>query len=288
MGIELLTTRRNQSEPRNESNVSFDVQNLSCGVYDYFNRDLIYQPEIIWSAIQGSATFLRESLIVQIALDSGAFRVEIPFRTVEAMIFSPRPATISLSLTEAPILFRISEDEQLSNQLARMTLKNDKHIPPATKFSRERLTELPCNHPIKHHEIIGQALVYRISVSAEDLHAKIEKIRHRGVLSPIIHNFHQTDPVRRPGHLSKSLKNFHSLLQESAKVVPFDILFQFQALVQNGYLLPETVGALLQPLAEQIQRDADGTRVRNPPICFAVNVTLTHVPGSPVQSRQKL
>ncbi len=45
--------------------------------------------------------------------------------------------------------------------------------------------------------------------------------------------------------MAEGLASFKSAVAECSQMIPFDILYQFQALVQNGYLLPYTARNLL-------------------------------------------
>jgi hypothetical protein len=119
---------------------------------------------------------------------------------------------------------------------------------------RTRLCELP-NGTRSHHEVLGQSLVYRISVAAVEFHEKTKRLRERDLLTISHHNFPILQSHERKS-LAEGLKSFNRTVQKCAAVIPFNVLYQMEALVKNGFLLPQTVEALLVRMTKEKQSSA--------------------------------
>lgn len=107
---------------------------------------------------------------------------------------------------------------------------------------RERLSKIPHDNA-DHGEVIGQSLIYCITLSPVDFASKIERLRENEYLESSIHNV----PLASVSYsyMTEGLASFKSTVRVLSQTIPFDVLYQFQALVQNGYLLPRTVQELL-------------------------------------------
>jgi hypothetical protein len=123
-------------------------------------------------------------------------------------------------------------------------LNNVGPLLPGYNNTKQRLTSIPYDGA-GHNQIIGQSLIYRIVVSPEEFPFKIERLRENEHLSFSRHNV----PASYVGctNMKDGLEAFKSTIRECSQTIPFDILYQFQALVQNGYLLPHTVQNRLSP-----------------------------------------
>jgi hypothetical protein len=129
--------------------------------------------------------------------------------------------------------------------------------PPKT-----RLCELP-NSARSHHEVLGQSLVYRISVAAVEFHEKTKRLRERDILTISHHNFPVLQSYERKS-LAEGLKSFSRTVQKCATVIPFNVLYQMEALVKNGFLLPWTVEVLLTRMA-RIPKEKQSSAAKGAP-----------------------
>ena len=214
------------------------MQSLSCGLYEYVDNELCYSPEIEWPIITGTAKFVKKALILNYRDMDGSMRVEIPFRIVESIVATSRPTTaLILTLWEAPRFFR-KPDLDLIAMVA--TLFNKSPTPP-----RQRLTGVP-HDSRSHQKILGQALVYRISVSPMDFHVLSNQLIQREVVSVIRHDIPILSSSARLS-LTDGFENLQQTIKNvsTTKTVPFEVLFQVEALARNNYLPPWIVERLL-------------------------------------------
>lgn len=225
-----------------DKKVSFDLRSLSCGHYEYLSNKFTYSPDIEWPA-KGLARFARDTLVV--LYDS--IRMEVPYRTIHEIIVSGRPTSLTLTLWEAPRFFDNSAD--LFSLMDRMGISG----PGGTsKVTRTRLSHLPPTS-VNHGAILGQSLVYNIRVSPADFTYKLEQLKQKEKLNFSYYDFQDILPGRT--YMADGMKTIKTLLDKcnTTSAIPFDVLFQFQALVQNGYLIPQTVETILKRLCETAQ-----------------------------------
>ncbi|KAI1456489.1 RdRP-domain-containing protein [Annulohypoxylon moriforme] len=217
----------------NSKDVSFDLRSLSCGHYEYPLGTFTYTPDIDWNT-RGIAKFSRDTLIISFESHVGPLRVEIPYRTIHEIIESQRPTTFTMALWEAPRFFQDHASSSASG---------------AVRIAKTRLDQLP-HISGNHSEILGQSLVYRIQVSPASFNAKLEHLKKKDKLDFSYFDFPEIYIGRT--YMADGMKTFRNLLDEyyANSIIPFDVLFQFQALVQNGYLLPQTVETLLKRIRQ--------------------------------------
>lgn len=229
------------SEPP-EVKVEFAAQVLSCGFYDYINGKLSYCPQVTWT-IDGTARFTKRVLILNYHTQREKKRVEIPYRIIEALVVSSLPPTLTLTLWEPPRFYHV-ENPEIADMLAVMSLStggNKVATPP-----RYRLTELP-DGLSSHKAILGQALVYQISVSPENfdmMTRRLKKIELIGIYHTSVH----IPPANKRKSLSAGMKALNDYILRNTRYIRFEVLFQMEALVKNGFLLPWTVKGLLEKL----------------------------------------
>ncbi|KAI0007501.1 RdRP-domain-containing protein [Xylariaceae sp. FL0662B] len=240
---------RDEQPAEANNTVAFELRNLSCGHYEYHNDRAYYITDMEWAVkSHGIAKFTRHALVLTFDLEGINLRVEMPYRTVDETIVSTNPPCLVLTLWEAPRFFQVGGQTVelaiagLTNTLRSMNLSQQG--PGQGNNTRTRLTQLPHHTGKSHGKIVGQSLVYCLSVSADNFHQRVEKLKAKERLSLTHHNlfgvFHQDS------QMYKGMMELNELLQSYSNIVPFDVLFQFQALVQNGYLLPKTVVELLK------------------------------------------
>ncbi|KAI1860360.1 uncharacterized protein JN550_011512 [Neoarthrinium moseri] len=226
--------RPNEEQRPNEAkhqDVVFDTYQLSCGYYDYDQaRELAFCPEIDWSLVQGISKFTPDKIIVTFQAMDDNIRIEIPYRIIAAILTCSNPTSATLTLWEPPRLFSTAKSD-IGSILANLSISASGPPEP----TRERLTELP-HDTKKHSEIIGQCLIYRLHLYPVDFQKKVNKLREKDVLPISSHGF-PASTLANPG-FPEGLKAFNQTVSELLDPLQFGILFQVQALVQNGYLLP--------------------------------------------------
>ncbi|KAI1439996.1 RdRP-domain-containing protein [Annulohypoxylon stygium] len=216
-------------QPPTNNNVNFELRSISCGHYEYPNGTFTYTSDIEWPS-KGVVKFARDNLVISLESHTGPLKVEVPYRIIQEIIESQRPTTFTLTLWEAPRFFR--EVPSTSNM-------------GMIKITKTRLSQLP-HLSGNHGEVLGQSLVYQIQVSPAGFNAKLELLKKKEKLVFSYFDFPEVRIGRT--YMADGMKSFRKLLDEyySKSIIPFDVLFQFQALVQNGYLLPQTVEILLR------------------------------------------
>ncbi|RYP80945.1 hypothetical protein DL769_002223 [Monosporascus sp. CRB-8-3] len=253
---------QDQAEPERHKAVLFELLGLSCGHYEYPQGNPTYLPDIQWSPneiVNGAIKFAKHMIIVTFYYaDLGQIRLEIPYRTTHEIVVSTSPPSLVLTLWEAPRIFQ--EDEDIVALMKTTGLSNH-YISSA---QRTRLPEIP-HYNGGHGEILGQTLVYSFEVSPKDFYYKTEQLNDKQVLTLAYHNFPAIPRAYRPMYAAEGLKAFKVALAALPPTIPFDVRFQFQALVQNGYLLPQTVEQLLRCLKELlVRRRGASSKSRSP------------------------
>ncbi|KAK8087511.1 hypothetical protein PG994_002485 [Apiospora phragmitis] len=215
--------RRKRSEPHQEEQpkvmkVPFELQGigatgLSCGYYTYHADELVT-----------------------------SIRLEIPYRIIESIVTSSTPTALTLTLWEVPRIFANRDLGALEPAMANLLTQKGPQGP-----SKDRLTKIP-RGSADHGRSIGQCLVYRLSVSPVEFYEKIETLKNSELFSIGHQNNFPTRYAKQT--IADGLKFFNALVSGCSKVMPFDVLYQLQALVQNAYLLPWTVDTILRRLAK--------------------------------------
>ncbi|CAJ2512005.1 Uu.00g076300.m01.CDS01 [Anthostomella pinea] len=231
----------NEQEPQKHTVVTFEMRSLSCGHFEYLRDHLAYTADIEWNQ-QGIAKFARDALIVSFDIQSGPFRVEMPYRIIHDITTCTRPSSLVLTLLEAPRFFGPISDQGIAGIMAQLGLTDSPQ--PASDTTRTRLSHIP--HHTDHRDIMGQCLAYRIELSAADFHLKVKKLKEKDHLNFTYYNFTYYPHGRT--YMVDGLQDFRGMINLCSKSIPFDVLFQLQALVQNGYLLPQTVVSILARL----------------------------------------
>ncbi|KAF2870449.1 RNA dependent RNA polymerase-domain-containing protein [Massariosphaeria phaeospora] len=222
-----------------DTRVNFVARSLSCGYYDYADGELAYSPDVEWDTLGGGQVkFAKQMLIVEFVGQGGTKRVEVPYRIVEDVVVSTRPPSLTLTLWEAPRFFHVEQEKSdIGSLMAALSMQQK------SPTHKTRLIELPGGSS-SHHRILGQALVYQIPVSPYLFDETTRKLLDRDMLTIYHHNLVAT-PLHLRRTLQKGLTDFRETMQLCSSMVPFSVLYQLEALVINGYLLPWTVQALL-------------------------------------------
>ncbi|KAI0401535.1 RNA dependent RNA polymerase-domain-containing protein [Xylaria palmicola] len=215
---------------RRHNPVVFGAWALSCGHYEYPKGKLAYTADIQWPTTNGIAKFAKEALIVSFLQGRGQIRVEIPYRIIHEVVISDRPTTLFLTLWEPPRFFLQQTSEVLlMNQFRGLGIHDAPGL--SRPGDRERLSKIPHDNA-DHGEILGQSLIYSITLSPEEFTSKVARLM-------------ENDTSINCSYMAEGFASFKSVIADCARIIPFDTLYQFQALVQNGYLLPLTAESLV-------------------------------------------
>ncbi|KAK7177991.1 RNA-dependent RNA polymerase [Paraphaeosphaeria sporulosa] len=228
---------RNILPQTDDNTIAINAQSISCGYYDYSNGDLVYVPEVTWQPTKVLARFTGRALIIELDTNSGKSRVEIPHRIVEALIVSHRHTTLTFTLWETPSFFYV-RNRNIAELLANLSIQN-RDAP-----ERSRLTGLPYGST-DHQSVISQSIVYQVVASPLGFEQAIRKLHDRDIL-PIHYQYLQDLPSQMRGSLAEALVKFKATLQVASKHLPFRLLYQWEALVVNSYLLPWVVETLIR------------------------------------------
>ncbi|CAK7233787.1 hypothetical protein SCUCBS95973_008714 [Sporothrix curviconia] len=190
---------------------------FSCGYYKYVaNGQLVFVPEYVndqTSSDKNLAEFGKRHLTLMRGDESIIF---IPLSTIHEIVWSPH-GTVTLTLSSVPLF-----------------------LSAAVKGKRLRLTAIDN----RHAKIVGTCLVYQIQVVTDNLAHKMKRLTDLGGLTVTRYEVATAsgiDVADRNAHLRGLLSSF-----TASKSLPFSVLVQVQALVNNGYLHPDTVVEFLQ------------------------------------------
>ncbi|KAI1129860.1 RdRP-domain-containing protein [Nemania abortiva] len=227
--------------------VVFETRELSCGHYDYPDGILTYTADVQWSALGGVAKFAKHTLIVSFKHSIGQIRLEIPYRTIHQVVISNRPTSLFLTLWEPPRIFLLahqSAENELLSMFGNVSINMGSSLPRPGE--RERLSKIPHGNT-DHGKVLGQSLIYCITLSPADFASKIDRLRNENEYLELSHH---NVPIASIGcsYMADALASFTATIAAYSQTIPFDTLYQFQALVQNGYLLPYTARNLLRRL----------------------------------------
>ncbi|KAF2271259.1 RdRP-domain-containing protein [Westerdykella ornata] len=202
--------------------ITFQSQTFSC---------------VDWQGLGGYAKFAKRAVIIEFPCGpsrSGTYRVEIPYRIIEALDISTRPPALTFTLWEAPRFYLVESQDMIAALIA-LALT---HQPQPQRTPKRRLVE-----------ILGLGLAYRLSVTSLDFHEMVRRLKERDILT-----IHYSDiAISSLGYrrdLVTGMKLLNQEIRKSAHILPFTLLFQMKALVKNGFLLPWVVQSLLERMTE--------------------------------------
>ncbi|KAI1389188.1 RdRP-domain-containing protein [Hypoxylon trugodes] len=264
-----------QQTSTDDRKIIFEVRGLSCGHYEYPDGIFTYTADMQWNS-KGTAKFARDTIIMTFdGFPIGSTRVEIPYRTIHEVIVDGQPTSLTLTLWEAPRFFQTtgtgsSMAQDLGSLMSGLSVSPS--VVGASKVTRVRLSQLPHSSG-KHGEILGQSLVYRIDVSPTNFNTKYHQLKAKEKLTVSLHGFPNFLLGRT--YMTDGRRTLRELLNDcnSTSIVPFDVLFQFQALAQNGYLLPQTVEVLLRRLCRVVRAESSNGKTNGSNGANGVNGT---------------
>ncbi|KAI1169475.1 RNA dependent RNA polymerase-domain-containing protein [Nemania sp. FL0916] len=269
---------------KDHKTVVFETRGLSCGHYDYPKETLTYVPDIQWTISSGIAKFARKDLIISFDQQGGQIRLEIPYRNIHQVVSSDRPTSLFLTLWEPPRIFHLGyggADGALDYLLGKLSVAPG----PFRPKEKVRLSSIP-HSTVDHGQVIGQSLIYHITLSPQEFASKMERLKENENFDSLRYRV----PIAAFGcaYMEEQLAVFKSALSNCARTLPFDLLYQFQALVQNGYLQPLTVQTLLVRLQQsksyhdpkQVQDGQNelGTFAAFPISALAVKKLISQIP----------
>lgn len=241
---------QDQEGPETHKATIFGLRELSCGHYEFPLGHLTYVPDKEWASQEianSTIKFAKHLMIVTFDYATfGRLRLEMPYRMINEIVISARPPSLTLTLWESPRIFHENNEESnddLATLIRNIAIANS----PNQTAQRSRLHAIPHCHG-GHGDILGQALVYSFAVSPSDFHHKIHQLKEKKLLTLASYNLPNLPHGYRRMDIVANLQTFNDMLQHSTPLIPFDVKFQFQALVQNGFLLPQTVQQLLHHL----------------------------------------
>lgn len=229
-----------------ELSVSFSMRAFSCGHCTFDGDQLAYVPEVQWFD-KGIMRFSKRNMVVK--LDNKRI-IRIPLNTVVSLVWF-RDGSLTLTLSTVPLFFSdVPSMETILGQLLGVHLcsNTNSHV---AEPNRSRL----CSLGEKHAEVVGFCLVYQFSVSPEDLSRKIEELNRRGIT--IVRYDLSRTPLIDTGEFTRQLNDLKGELADYTKnnSLPFDVLYQLQALAYNTYLHPVTVLGLAKELCRMFRSD---------------------------------
>ncbi|KAF3407834.1 putative RNA-dependent RNA polymerase 2 [Talaromyces pinophilus] len=219
--------------------VSLPMLSSSCGYCTFVNGNLVYVPEVRWDD-GGNVLFSKKNMIVK--MNSGN-SLQISLNAVVELVWST-DGSLTVTLSNAPVfLYRPPHIDRLLKQMFVITLNSRSDF-------QEQIRARLCALGDRHAEVVGHCLVYQFKVQPESLInniAKIEECEMTMIQYELL-------PYQK---LQQTLAPYSSQLQilkselaacTQNKSLPFEVLFQLQALAYNAYLLPVTVAALTKEL----------------------------------------
>ncbi|EPE07136.1 rna-dependent rna polymerase [Ophiostoma piceae UAMH 11346] len=207
--------------------ISFTCTGMHCGYYKYdVTGKLLFVPEYTEPQGKNRGVVRFGKRMLSIERKGSGVSIYIPLMTVHEIVWSPG-GTMAFTLTSVPIF--------VSTPGSTTSAPVDKRI---------RLTAINNDHA----KIVGMCLVYCLElVPDEDLIRKISRLsKHIGGVAVTRYDltFAWGSDI---AHREKSLRDM--MLQVStSNSLPFALLLQLQALVNNGYLHPDTVWGLTRSL----------------------------------------
>lgn len=220
----------------------------SCGYCTFADDRLVYVPEVRWPGA-GTLKFTKRSIIAKI---TGQFVISIPINTViELVWFSD--GSLTLTLSTVPQFFSTDgPDDPLVVSLRALG------ISAMGGFSSAEKNRL-CALGSRHVEIVGQCLVYQFIIPKMDLPKRIAEIKSLEITVVRYDlSMNKAIPVKT-GVFHLQLVCLKKMLAEYTREgsLPFEILFQLQALAYNAYLHPTTVLGLAAKLHQMFKKSKE-------------------------------
>ncbi len=215
---------------------------LNCGYYSLADGRLAFVPE--WTANESCLVrFSKRSLLI--TLDKRQVQLRIPFQSIVELVWWQN-GNAAVSLRWAPTILGPQAEDDLAGAFDMLDLGRRQ---PSQYKRLEAIDE-------NHRRIASLCLVYHFTVpnpitrhAKSDLESELARMRDNFLVTR--HNFAFQRPVGM-GFASAAASLRNQLAQyNTAGLLPFGLLLLLQALVNNGYLHPDTVSALSRTLVQR-------------------------------------
>lgn len=236
-----------------EVSLSFNLRGFSCGYCKFHGDELAYAPEVEFQDT-GIMKFKKRVIIVKLRTNR---LIRIPLNTVVGLVWS-RTGALTLTLSTVPYFFSVETSvDTLMTTVSNLSINTHRvaNGPAPTRLRK-------CSLDQRHAEVVGQCLVYQFKVSPVDLLAAIQELKEWEVTT-IHYDLSSRGIFQSTFEEYMRLFRDHLATYTSKNLLPFGVLFQLQALVYNGYLLPQTVIKLAHELWKEYKEDKKAGR---PPI----------------------
>jgi hypothetical protein len=265
-GLRQQKAEKTRENHKSKGTHTFAVDSVSCGQWTYI-RDRLNYLECYEDTRHGSIVLGDKRLViflVKTGKQQENVRIDIDYYAVESITTGALNgrSTITFSLLQSPRFSTYElEGEYGNEQLTSMAMPKTGNIEAALamlSLSTNRrgiivATQRELGLSLQHETLAGSCLVYQVVVTdPKDLNILQNTLRNTHGTPSII--WHPTS--RHP--LYDFQRDFRRLLQELTNrddygLMPFEVLFQMQALAQNAILNPKAVRELLPHIKEIIQ-----------------------------------
>lgn len=227
----------------------FKCSFASCGVWTYAQSELVYAPQLRWTVDQ-TVKFRERDIILK--FKSGNI-IEFPYSSVLGITMETgsTPSFI-ISMMEPPRFFE-SINDPVTALMEQLNLKTTSASQKRNGPDRHRVPYLNENH----QAIVGNCLVYRITILAEDSYTVGEqmlRLQKVTCVPEIVH--HRTRISPNIQHIAVGLQSLRRILSGSSTKFPFALKFQILKLAQNNYLLPDAVIHLVPEVTRMMERSS--------------------------------
>lgn len=242
----------------------FDIVSLACGHWDYEHGRLVFMShfhERRKGVMVFGKQFLNIDLYPPVPTRPG-HRLEIPYDAVENFATgSLADPTVTFALSISPKLFEdlaspaensITDAVNAMNNFSIRSQPQPKHQQGP---KRKRVSAISKNH----EAVVSSCLCYRFVLQQSSEIFNIQALRK---VAEIPESVHWNSKSITKNNFSAQMNLLHTILAgKKFENLSFDAKFQFQRLVQNGYLPPARVIELLTQVTAKLKDVDDGMLV---------------------------
>jgi RNA dependent RNA polymerase len=244
--VEEKSTRKDIQES-SDGSISFKLKNFACGHCTFRDGHLIFVPDIFWLCT-GVAKFTHRFLTIKL---DGLAKLQIPLHAIIEVISGTRRASLTVTLCESPVMSSLQSSEAeigLLFQSLGLGGRN-RNIP-----THSRINAIDSSHS----QFTQYSLVYSFETPSTEYGYGVSKLQRRESLTVTPFDLQWGDADEE---FHRDLASLRSTLESFTKKnsLSFQVLFQLQKLVNNGYLPAKTVHVL----AMSIQLLQSGASVNN-------------------------
>ncbi|KAK3684108.1 RNA dependent RNA polymerase-domain-containing protein [Podospora appendiculata] len=242
----------NQRESRHESApdhpIEFAATPLSCGHHMFVDGKMTFFGE--WSShVTWLVKFTKRNLIISLpsSLMTDGYQIRIPFQSIIEFIWF-QDGNVAITLSRVPTFLLMPNEIEAAMREFHLDRGGSNAAPKGQYTRMETLTQ-------EHGQVSSFCLVYHFKATRplserhrREFYDNIQKLKQKDFFPMTQHNLEYQFQPALPFDKSLALLK-KTLDQYKAKTsLPFDLLFQLQALVYNGYLHPTTVLQLAEEL----------------------------------------